>query len=80
MAREGYDRNDQQTSTTDLDDPDIGGVKLFIGGLVAIVVVMGGIYLFTNMHAVNVASNTSSPPMSTPAPEQKTPPPSTMSR
>ena len=80
MAREEYDRNDRETNTSDLDDPDIGGVKLFIGGLVAIVLVMGGIYLFTNMHAVYVASNTSNPTMSMPAPEPKTPPPSTMSR
>jgi len=80
MGREEYDRNEQEPTTSVLDDPDIGGVRLFIGGLVAIVLAMGGIYFFTNMHAVNVASNTSNPTMSTPAPEPKTPPPSTMSR
>ena len=61
-------------------DPDIGGIKLFIGGIVAIMLVMTGIYLFANMHAVKVASNSSSPPVSSPAPEPSTPPPSTMSR
>jgi hypothetical protein len=80
MSRPEYDRYDEDARKSDLEDPDIGGVKLFIGGLIAIALGMSGIYLFTNMHAVNVASNTSNPPMSTPAPEPKTPPPSTMSR
>jgi hypothetical protein len=50
------------------NDPDIGGIKLFVGGIVAIICVMTGIYFFANMHAVKVASNTSSPPVSAPAP------------
>lgn len=60
-------------------DPDISGTRFFVCALVAIVLVMTGIYFFTNLDAVHIARNTT-PPVMAPAPEPRTPPPSTMSR
>jgi hypothetical protein len=54
-------------------------MKWFIGAVVAIAVVMVGIYFFANMDAIHLASNSAVPPVTTPAPEPSTPPPSTMS-
>ena len=61
-------------------DPDIGGMKWFLGALAAIVLVMTGIYFFASMDAIHVASNSTVPPVATSAPEPSTPPPSTLSR
>lgn len=64
----------------EMKDPDIGGMKWFIGAVAAIVFVMTGIYFFTDMEAIHVATNPPTPAVITPAPEPSTPPPSTMSR
>ncbi len=63
----------------EMRDPDIGGTKWFIGALVAIVLAMTGIYFFSDLDAVRIASHTPASPVTAP-PEPSTPPPSTMSR